>query len=65
MLRTNQTYISLEKNNNEPPGFGVTKAVGGVSVQAHAKAAFLSRSSQLLVTSSSMLFFTTKGSARM
>ena len=52
MLRTNQTYISLEKNNNEPPGFGVTKAVGGVSVQAHAKAAFLRRFSRLFLVTS-------------
>lgn len=48
MLGTNQTYISLESNENEPPGSGVTKAVGGVRVQAQARAAFLRRFSRFL-----------------
>ena len=52
MLGTNQTYISLESNENEPPGSGVTKAVGGVRVQAQARAAFLRRFSRLFLVTS-------------
>ena len=43
MLRANQSYISLEKIDKKPPGSGVEKTVGGMSIQALAIAAFLRR----------------------
>ena len=58
MLRANQTYISLEKNDKKPPGSGVEKTVGGVSTQALAKAAFLRHFSRFLASvSESVLAF--------
>ena len=58
MLRANQTYISLEKNDKKPPGSGVKKTVGGMSTQALAKAAFLRRFSRFLASvSESILAF--------
>ena len=58
MLRANQTYISLEKNDKQLPSSGVKKTVGGMSTQALAKAAFLRRFSRFLASvSESILAF--------
>ena len=53
-LRDNNSKLqdNKQKNDNEPSRFGVAQAVGGVSVQAHAKAAFLRRFSRLFLVTS-------------
>ena len=63
MLRANQTYISLEKNDKKHPGSGVEKTLGGVSTQALAKAAFLRCFSTFLASvSESILAFSSSTS---
>ena len=40
MLKPTKHISHWKKNDNEPSRFGVAQAVGGVSVQAHAKQPF-------------------------